>query len=208
MAADAGQDDFFKGLDALQQQQWKDAATAFKSAVEADDDNPQYHTALAIASMMAGDLKTAKSEFDRSLKLNPKDVPTQRWAAAYYRFIGDATTAGRIRSPADYSNTVQEAAEKVYQMKFDRVSPAEAQERWNKLHGFAVDYARRRKQGSPQLTAASFERAEQLFRDGKIDQCLRDLQTVLGANPYDNRRAVPAGALRWPRDISSARARC
>ena len=128
-AADAdGQKDFLRGLDALQKQQWKDAATAFAAAIDADDENAQYHTASGIASMMAGDLKTAKREFNRSLKLDPKDEVTQRWAAGYYRFIGDALTAAKIRSPADYQGTVQEAAEKVYQMKYDRVSPVEAQD--------------------------------------------------------------------------------
>ena len=159
-AADAdGQKDFLRGLDALQKQQWKDAATAFAAAIDADDENAQYHTASGIASMMAGDLKTAKREFNRSLKLDPKDEVTQRWAAGYYRFIGDALTAAKIRSPADYQGTVQEAAEKVYQMKYDRVSPVEAQERWNKLYGFAVAFAGGQKQGSPELTAASYERA-------------------------------------------------
>ena len=180
-----GQQDFLKGLDALQRQQWKDAQAAFAQAADADDENVQYHTACAIASMMAGDLTTAKREFDRSLKLNPKDVETHRWAAGFYRFTGDALTAAKIRSPADYSGTVQEAAEKVYQMKYDRVSPVEAQERWKKLYGFAIAYANAQKQGSPQLTAASFDRAKQLFEAGKIDDALADLQTVLAANPYD-----------------------
>ncbi|HEX3356116.1 MAG TPA: tetratricopeptide repeat protein [Tepidisphaeraceae bacterium] len=182
----AGQSDFLHGLDALQHQQWKDAAKAFAAAADADDENAQYHTAFAIASMMTNDLRTAKSEFDRSLKLNPKDVTTHRWAAGYYRFTGDALTASRIQSPADYSGTVQEAAEKVYQMRFDHVSPQEAQHRWDTLHGFAVAYANERKGSSPQLTAASFDRAQQLFQQGKIDEALADLQTVLTANPYDN----------------------
>jgi tetratricopeptide (TPR) repeat protein len=185
-AADAdGQQDFLRGLDGLQKQQWKEAAKSFSAAIDADDENAQYHTAEGIASMMAGDLKTAKREFDRSLKLNPKDETTQRWAAGYYRFTGDALTASKIRSPADYQGTVQEAAEKVYQMKYDRVSPAEAQERWNKLYGFAVAFAGGQKESSPELTAASFERAKQLFDAGKIDEAIADLQTVLAANPYD-----------------------
>ena len=35
------------------------------------------------------------------------------------------------------------------------------------------------------MTAASYERAKQLFDAGKIDEAVADLQTVLAANPYD-----------------------
>ena len=61
-----GQKEYLLGLDSLQRQQWKDAAEAVASATDADDENGDYHTAYAIASMLAGDVKTAKSEFNRA----------------------------------------------------------------------------------------------------------------------------------------------
>ena len=39
------------------EQQWKDAAKALATATDADDENGDYHTAYAIASMLSGDLQ-------------------------------------------------------------------------------------------------------------------------------------------------------
>src|SRR5262245_56585738 len=91
LAADQSeQSEYLRGLDALHRQQLKDAETALASATDADDENADYHTAYGIAAMMANDLKVAKKEFDRALRLNGKDATIQRWAAGYYRYTGDA----------------------------------------------------------------------------------------------------------------------
>jgi tetratricopeptide (TPR) repeat protein len=185
----AGQEDFLRGLDALQNQQWRDAAQAFSAAVQADDENAEYHTALAIASMLSQDLQTAKTEFDRALRLNPNDVTAQRWAAGYYRMIGNANAAARIRPPSDYPGTVQEAAENAGRAQ--RASPQQQQAAWAKLCAFGVAYARDVKQSHPALAGASFDRAKQEFDQRNIDQAIADLQIVLNANPDD------ANALYW-----------
>jgi hypothetical protein len=94
-------------------------------------------------------------------------------------------TAAKIRSPSDYRGTVQEAAERVYQLRFDQASPQEVQERWKKLYGFAVAYAREKAGSSPALAAASLERAQQLYDQGQLDAALAAVGTVLQSKPYD-----------------------
>lgn len=183
-APPAGSESYLEGLDAMEAKHWPDAVAALSKSVEADDEKATYHTARGIAEMLAGDTKAAKEDLDRALRLDRNDETTQRWAAGLYRMTGDANTAARIRSPADYQG-IQEAAENAGRGPRHLNSPAEANKAKVQLEGFAVQYASDMKASHPELTQILVARMKRNFDAGRFDDALKDLPAIQRAYPLD-----------------------
>jgi hypothetical protein len=98
--------------------------------------------------------------------------------------MGDANTAARIRSSADYQGT-QEAAENVGRGPRHLNSPAEANKAKAQLEGFAVLYASDMKASHPELTQILVARMKRNFDAGRFNDALKDLPTIQRAYPLD-----------------------
>jgi Tfp pilus assembly protein PilF len=205
-AAGLGSDDYLQGLDSLANKRWKDAAAAFGKAAQADDENANYHAAYAIASMMSGDTQTAQSEFDRSMRLDPQNQTTRLWAAAFYRMIGNATHAGQIYSTSDYEGTVQEAADRINELRYQKFPPQEVQERHNTLINFALNYAKQIEGSNPDLAKIVWARAQKEFDAGQLEAAQEDDGEAMQAFPADPAPHLLMAKIQFARgQFSSAR---
>jgi tetratricopeptide (TPR) repeat protein len=182
----AGQAAYLEGLDAIENKNWSGAAKAFGQAIDADEENADYYLARGIAAMLADDMKQANADLDRSYRLNKSNETTQRWYAAQLRMIDKAEIAQRVRSPADYRGTIQEAAEQFHQaVRWEHKPQVELQALRERFEGFAVRFAKETKAAHPDLANAVLTRAKASFAAGQFDQTLKDLGPLMQANPLD-----------------------
>jgi len=185
-AADAppGQADYLAGLDALENRQWPDAATAFSKATAADDENANYHLGLGIAKLATNDAKTSITELTRAYRLNSKDLTIKRWTAGAYRYAGDEDTAAKIDAASDWRG-VQSACQEYSQALRYSQRPSDVADKKAAFENEIIAFARQTRGNTPGLQTALLDRIRANLIAHQYDDALHDLNQMLAKDPLN-----------------------
>lgn len=199
--------DYLEGLEALSAGKWAEAEGAFRRAVEADTENPDYLTALGVTRALAQQPAEAIKDLQRSLRMRADDWETELWLGAGYYMSGDAAAGSQhiihgprgqpaTKADTDYSTFVYNLglgcwqcrqggrARVLLEGKLVEMSLEELQSR-QFPHAAAMFASRRHTQAPPQLARELLERAQTNVRNRHFATALKDLDSLLVASPED-----------------------
>src|SRR5262249_9448843 len=154
-------------------------------AIEADDENPDFHTAWGVALTLAEKFPQAIRELQRSLRLRPGHRETRLWLGVAYRMSGDVakgasnfTHGGDV--PADYASFVyNEMAMEYWRGVVKRMGGKTGRDKFARA---GATFAKRAKGGAstatPELTSSLLSRARERVRKGDYRGALADLDAL------------------------------
>jgi Tfp pilus assembly protein PilF len=183
----AGTAAYLEGLGALEKAHWSAAVTAFTRAVEADDENPDYHTARGVALTLAEQLPQAISELERSLRLRPGHRETRLWLGVAYKMGNEPAKAaanfvhgGDV--PVDYASFIyNDMAHRYWNAVVMKRGGETGRDKFPQAGAW---FAKRAKAGTstatPELTGSLLARARERFRKGDYTGALADLDALRG----------------------------
>jgi Flp pilus assembly protein TadD len=111
-APPAGASDYLDGLSALEHAKFSDAVASMGKAVDADDENPDYHVGRGVALILSEKITDAQTDLERAMKLRPNDDSAKLWLASAIAMQGDFGHDSDIYPFAthgdDFGNAVRE----------------------------------------------------------------------------------------------------
>lgn len=180
-AQDAGKKPFVLGLDHLANERWSDAQKAFADAVASDDENAVYQLHLGIGATMANDAPTAKAALARARKLDPRNPDAEVWDYARRMMYEPTAFAG---SPP-YRKT-RYAATLIDNAIFygPQEHPDNRAAAWKKITAVAKEFGWAQL-GKGNAQPVMTERAIELYKAGKWQECLDLINNLRAAGPID-----------------------
>lgn len=197
-AQDTGAEPYLRGLDALQNGDYKDAVQAFSAAIETDSENADFYFARGVANLLAEKIEPAKKDLSRAMKLGDASNKHYRlWMAACERMSGNIFSETYPQSTHDAYESMVGFGSAMYGDVKQRLvrepdyppGPAEMQQANDWIPKAAKEFASRMKGSAGGAAAAAdvapalAERARQLFEEGNFAEALVDFNNVLKARP-------------------------
>jgi Flp pilus assembly protein TadD len=91
--AEAGNQDYAAGKQALERQDWREAVRRFNQAALRDPDNADLHNYLGFSYRNLEELDPAFKHYKRALELNPRHRGAHEYAGEAYLLLGDLARA-------------------------------------------------------------------------------------------------------------------
>jgi tetratricopeptide (TPR) repeat protein len=185
---------YLEGLDAIENGQPAEAASAFTEAIGADSENADYYTLRGVAYLLSEQLDRARTDLQRSLRLRPEHRPTKMWLACAVAMAGEFDRDSMVFPVAtrDLDETFLRQASREYGELSFRTRLGESRpeaaamraEARKKLAEGAARFARAAK-SDPALAEALQARARGQAEQGRHADAVRDLEAALAAAPDD-----------------------
>ncbi len=94
---------FLQGLDQLVDGRPAEAAGSFSTAIEADEENPDFHAARGSTLVVSQKMEQALPDLQRALRLNPDHLLASRMARLAYLMMGDQLTASKFKGHGSHA---------------------------------------------------------------------------------------------------------
>lgn len=160
LAAD-GMEQYLRGLDQLEAGKFTDAARQFQSAIDADDENPDFRIALGVALTLGEQLPQAVPVLQRAVKLSNNADEARLWLATAIAMQGEFSKDSEIYPFAiarnEYVNSIRAMSHEYGQAAF-----AQATAQRNGNNKWDVEYANQQL-AKRQTLVASFPRYGKAF---------------------------------------------
>jgi len=180
-----GIEPYVEGLQALAAHRYSDAVDAFKKALDAWDEEADYHIGIAAAYMMKGDDHNVEPHLERAAKLNPRHriLPLFRYA---YIVMYDPHNTNRY-APYDlkepYARPMLDALNS-YSGAVAGNRSAEAAHYRKQIGAAVADYAWQQL-ADPRYIEAQRQVVRSLYSQRKYADCLALITRLLAGNPND-----------------------
>lgn len=204
---DAGRTDYVEGLQAMASGNFPDAAAALKRAIDANDENADYHVARAVALMMQEDGRGSKPHLDRAGRLDARHEPRTVWQYAW-TIMFDQYNMNRqppYGSKLPYARDAIEIVVPYSSLIANQRPAAERLAALKKIQDVAARYAWH-ELSKPVNLQALRGAVNKLYADRKYAECLAMTNRLLAGNPTDNGlRSIAAGCRLALGDLAGAR---
>src|SRR5712691_8743064 len=107
--AQKGQAEYLQGLDALEAGKYNDAASAFSSAIDADEERVASWIARGVARALAENFTAAEKDINRAQRLEPANQEARLWLSAITNMKATFMKSGLIYQQAtrdQYENAI------------------------------------------------------------------------------------------------------
>jgi len=187
--AGEGTDLYLTGLDALERGVWDEAVDYLGKAVEADDENPDYHLAHGVALAFAERVHAAARSLQRADRLRPNHDPTRLWHASVVAMKGEFREDQKIYPAATrdpYETAVREMSRWYGEPAFranhlgdDDPSYQKSREKARgRFRTLARQFVKRQKPAGAAIAGALKDRGIARYRNKDYEGAYADLQRL------------------------------